>query len=120
MQKCKNCKCEAQILLIKLTDTNSTETYCPNCLALAFCENKLNFQNNPNFIDDITGKPGAVKFESNDESYSLEKETMLRLISYNLKPNEYFALADKYGNDKYMLHDDFYTEDGIAWQPIES
>jgi hypothetical protein len=43
---------------------------------------------------------------------------MYRLITHNLDPDEYFALAKKYGADKFEIHSDFYDEfDGIAIQP---
>lgn len=91
---------------------------CPNCIAYGILNNKISFINNPNFIDDITGKPGAVKFEAYGESYTLERRTMMRLLAHSLQPKEYKALAKKYGADKYMIHDDFYDEDGNAIQPM--
>ncbi len=105
-------------IMIALTDAAKTIELCPNCLAIMVLENKLVFQNNPSFIDDITGKPGAVKFESYGESYALESETMMRLVAHNLRQHEYLALAKKYGADKFMIHDDFYDIDGTPIQPM--
>lgn len=103
-----------------ITDNKGTTYYCPNCMVDAYIGGKLDFENNPEFIDDITGEHGAVKYERGDEQYVLEKETMLRLIGYNLDPDEYFALVEKYGNKQFMLHDDFYDEfDGGAIQPLD-
>ena len=116
--KCDNCKRGYNAIGIKLKDAIHEWNLCPNCLTFLFLEDKLNFVNDLNLIDDITGNPGAVEFISLDEKYVLEKETMLRLISYNLKRHEYIPLINKYGSNKFMLHDDFYGSDGTAFQPI--
>lgn len=81
-------------------------------------EDTLKLENNPDFVDDITGENGAVKYETEGESYTLEKETMERLILCNLTPEEYFTLAEKYSPHNFSLHDDFYDPiDGSAIQP---
>ena len=117
--KCSKCGFEKHpSILVKITDNNGEAIYCPNCLLLHQLEGILKLKNNPNFIDDITGKKGAVKYEAEGESYTLEKETMERLILCNLTPEEYFALAEKYSPHNFCLHDDFYDPiDGCAIQP---
>ena len=106
--------------VIKITDNNNTTPYCLNCLLSAVINHKLKIKNNPDFIDDVTGEKGAVKFENKDEIYVLEKERMYRLITHSLEPDEYFALAQKYGADKFEIHSDFYDDfDGVAIQPVE-
>ena len=117
--KCENCKKECDAIMIKIKDAVRELNLCPNCLAISFLENEISFLNDPNLVDDITGKPGAVEFVSHNERYVLERRAMMRLISHNLKKNEYLVLAKKYGADKYMIHDDFYAEDGTALQPME-
>ena len=119
MKKCNICNYNVEPILIELTDANSTVVYCPNCLVKAYCDDTLSLTNSDAITDDITEKPGAITYKSNDEIYNLEKKTMLKLISYNLNPREYQALCEKYSPSNYMLHDDFYTNDGIAIQPIE-
>ena len=106
-------------LINAITDAKRTITVCANCLAEMYCFDELQFENNLNFKDDITGLPGAVKYQAIDECYFLEKETMYRLIARNLKPEEYFALVELYGTEYFLLHDDFYTEDGVAIQPMD-
>ena len=102
-----------------IKDKNSEKTYCPNCLIGEFIEGNLNLENDLNLIDDITGEHGAVEYKSDHESYTLERETMLRLIAHDLDCDEYFALAKKYGADMFHLHDDFYDPDtGEAEQPV--
>lgn len=116
--KCEKCNCAIPHVIITLTDATKSQQLCPNCIAFGILDNQLSFINNPNFIDDITGKPGAVKFESWGESYTLERRSMMRLLAHSLQPKEYRILAKKYGADKYMLHDDFYLPDGTAVQPM--
>ncbi|MCM5681557.1 hypothetical protein M8A51_18690 [Schlegelella sp. S2-27] len=40
-----------------------------------------------------------------------------RLLSRSLRPREWFNLAKRHGPAKFLLHDDFYDDDGIASQP---
>ena len=115
---CQRCGYAIPQVVITLTDGAKTQMLCPNCIAFGILDNTLSFINNPNFIDDITGKPGAVKFEAYGESYTLERRTMMRLLAHSLQKKEYLALAKKYGADKYMIHDDFYMPDGTAIQPM--
>lgn len=114
---CENCNIHCENLIIRLTDKNETKLLCPNCVAIKSSNHTLHFENNPYIKDDITQIWGAVRFESNGERYCLEKETMYRLLSHNLKPDEYFALCRIYSPFNFMLHDDFYTSNGTAIQP---
>ena len=117
--KCSKCGNNRSVLMIRLTDAKGETIYCPNCLAAAYLNRKLHLKNHPDFIDDITGNHGAVKYEATDETYVLEVEAMKRLIAHNLDPEEYYALAHKYGADKFMIHSDFYDDfDGVAIQPM--
>lgn len=102
-----------------IADAKRTIVVCANCLAEMYYCDELQFENNMDFKDDITGLPGAIKYQAIDECYFLEKETMLRLIARNLRPEEYFALVKLHGEECFLLHDDFYTEDGIAMQPLD-
>lgn len=117
--RCEKCGYANPAVIIHLTDGAKTIHICPNCMARMLMNNQLSFINNPNFIDDITGKPGAVKFESYGEAYCVERRTMMRLLSYNLHKSEWQALSQKYGAHNFMLHDDFYLPDGTAIQPIK-
>lgn len=118
MKNCEKCGYGHTVINITLKDAVGENTLCPNCLAVAFLNNKLHFVNNLDLICDITGKRGAVEFISEHEYYCLNSKAMLRLISHNLKPREYKILAKKYGEYQYMLHDDFYSENGFALQPL--
>lgn len=105
-------------VLNKLTDGAGRKVLCPNCTAILIAERELSFENDPKMNDDITGKTGAVEYMSGDERYVLECETMLRLLAHNLTKEEWKALTRKYGENQYMLHEDFYAEDGTALQPL--
>ena len=116
---CIRCHKNLGSLENKIIDYNGERSYCPNCLAIAYFNEELNLVNSDDFVCDIKQKKGAIKFVSERENYILNKKTMLRLISHNLKPDEYLKLVEKYGSHGYMIHDDFYTEDGIAIQPMD-
>jgi hypothetical protein len=52
-----------------------------------------------------------------DEPYRVCGECGERLRQRALRPLEWFNLAAKHGWCKYLLHDDFYDDDGTAHQP---
>jgi hypothetical protein len=52
-----------------------------------------------------------------DEPYRVCRECGERLRLRALRPLEWFNLAAKHGWRKYLLHDDFYDDDGTAHQP---
>ena len=73
---------------------------------------------------EINGTTDAIRISSEypnaqDETYTLNPSTFTRFICHDLKPNEYLALI-RNGHSKYdyMLHDDFYSDNGWAYQPI--
>ena len=51
--------------------------------------------------------------------YKLCQPCAHRLDKLSLRPLEWFNLAAIHGPSRYHLHDDFYDEDGIAYQPDE-
>lgn len=118
MKKCNLCGMESEVVLVTLTDGTSQHCMCPNCIAASVANGTIAFSRNYNLIDDITGVPGAVQFVSMAEQYTLAPRTMLRLLAHDLRPNEWKALCKKYDEHNYMLHDDFYSPDGEALQPV--
>jgi hypothetical protein len=52
-----------------------------------------------------------------DEPYRVCSECGERLRQRALRPLEWFNLAARHGWRKYLLHDDFYDDDGTAHQP---
>ena len=112
---------ESHVVDIMIIDKDSTRTFCPNCLVIGVYNNYINFVNNSNLTDDITGNKGAIAYVTLDESYVLDRTTLRRLILHNLKPFEWKALYGKYVKNTskfhFMLHDDFYDDKGNALQP---
>ena len=120
-KKCNNCGMDKERILIKLRDNNGLRAFCPNCIAEMILNDTLKLENSPLIKDCITGHYGAVLFKSGNETYQLEKDAMLRLLAHGLTSKEYFVLSKKYGDDKFMLHDDFYDPDtGEAFQSLLS
>jgi len=54
-----------------------------------------------------------------DAPYLVCKACHRRLIARSLRPLEWFNLAKQHGWARFLLHDDFYDEDGTATQPEE-
>ncbi|MGS2778279.1 hypothetical protein ACVBAX_12990 [Robertmurraya sp. GLU-23] len=60
--------------------------------------------------------------ETSDDSnqpYKLCNQCHERLLKYSLRPIEWYNLAVVHSPNKFLLHDDFYEEDGEACQPEE-
>lgn len=116
MKRCMHCGYAANSIPVTFIDANEHRILCPNCYTIAVANGTLKFEADYNLTDDITGLPGAVKFENAFERYTLAPRAMLRLLAHDLRSHEWSALVAKYGK-LYMLHDDFYTEEGNAIQP---
>lgn len=58
--------------------------------------------------------------DSADAPYLLCVTCHRRLLARALRPLEWFNLAKRFGWWQFLLHDDFYDEDGIATQPEEA
>lgn len=112
---------QSHLVDIMIIDKNSSNVYCPNCIIRATLHNFINLCNHPQLKDDITGEPGAILFITQNEQYCLNRQTMQRLILKNLTAEEWNVLHDKYGNNRFafMIHEDFYDEEGNALQPVE-
>ena len=52
-----------------------------------------------------------------DAPYRVCRRCHARLLSRSLRPGEWFNLAGSFGWSQYLLHDDFYDDDGTASQP---
>lgn len=66
-------------------------------------------------------RPVEVIEKCDDElqPYELCNECHGRLLSYSLRPIEWYNLASIHTFNKFLLHDDFYEDDGEATQPEE-
>lgn len=118
MEKCNDCGKTLKSVGVHITDNNGTHVLCHCCLAIREQDSDVpTFENNMDFIDDISGRHGAVKYESGNESYSLDKAVLRRLVFRHLTPNEWKILSNKYSPHNHALHEDFYDDNGIALQP---
>lgn len=64
----------------------------------------------------------VVESEEPQQPYRLCHPCADRLQKYALRPLEWFNLASVHSSSKYFLHDDFYSDDGVADQsetPVE-
>lgn len=59
------------------------------------------------------------KCDDEIQPYELCNECHKRLLSYSLRPIEWYNLASIHTFNKFLLHDDFYEDDGVATQPEE-
>jgi hypothetical protein len=60
----------------------------------------------------------AIRFEDSETTYELCSHHMAKLIRHNLNREEFSKLYLKHGNT-FLLHDDFYEDDGEAIQPVK-
>lgn len=115
---CDVCKKSYGSIEVTIIDASNKKNYCPNCLLIRGLDGEIAaMENSDSFICDVSGKPGAILYDSLGERYVLERSVLERLIFRNLKRKEYRKLIEKYDPSNYMLHEDFYAEDGTALQP---
>lgn len=117
LKRCTSCGYSNESILTHLIDANEEKCLCPNCVAVAVANGTMKLEANEALCDDVTGEIGAVVFINGNERYTLTPRRMIRLLVYDLRAYEWQALANKYGANQFMLHDDFYTEEGNPWQP---
>lgn len=118
--KCMNCfKDFDDIIIAKIVDKKETKCLCPNCIAILEANETLFLENDKDFICEVSNKEGAIIYISGDEKYILDKNIMHRLLKHSLKRNEYKKLVKIHGCHKFMIHEDFYTRDGYAIQPMD-
>ena len=115
---CNHCKKEYPDLHIcTITDQEGIQRYCHNCLIKLCSKQSLDIQNNQAYLCEVTGED-AVKLQTGNKFYFLEKELMLRFLTHSLKPIEWKTLILIHGKEDYFLHSDFYSSTGIALQPL--
>ena len=127
---CDFCKTEYKGWKVKLKD--KTISICANCLAYwgarligsTLDDKKYDF---PNLVGtetcEITNSTDAIKITSDyddNETYSLSPSVFTRFICHNLTKDEYHTLIrNGHKRTEFMIHDDFYSYDGHAYQPIK-
>ncbi len=117
---CNYCKADYPTIEVTLTDAKHSSILCPNCMCSLLLDGHLEFIPDYNLICEVTGEKGAVKYESMHENYILRPDIMLRLINHSLRPAEYKNLVKNREEIPFELHDDFYGDNGYAYQPYIS
>ena len=111
--KCKNgASCVDYIILMK----HGMLTLCPNCVAMSILDKTLMIDPGM-YISEISGKPDAVRIDCQGTQYDLLPDEALRFLGHALMPNEYKALLKTHSAYEFELHDDFYSDEGFAYQP---
>ena len=108
---------------VTLTDKGGSRVYCPNHLISELGLGMLYFIPDKTLVDEITRKPGAVKFQSAEETYILNPDAMRRLINRSLRAEELeIILKDRGlteipdGSKYFQIHNDFYDEEKLPLQ----
>jgi len=76
----------------------------------------------PTVLCEACNQDAATIIEPSDEPkqpYHVCPQCHERLVTYSLRPIEWYNLAVVHSPHKFLLHDDFYDEDGEAFQPEE-
>lgn len=104
------------VIEIEIASKDSTLRMDMNQAALA--SHLENLQLGEPFVpSDLSGKPG-YEYRSSEITLALTKEELYRFMRHDLRPREFFLLAEKYGVF-FDTHDDFYDEkSGFAFQPM--
>jgi len=87
----------------------------PNRAAVAACLENLPL-GQASHPSDLSGVPG-FEYRTDEITLVLSRDELYRFLRHDLRPDEYFTLAEKYGVF-FEIHDDFYDEvTGVAIQP---
>jgi hypothetical protein len=106
-------------LRIEIEHEGGVEVFDPNRLIAFVVNDTQRFVN----WKPVAGKKSilnaqpALLYRAHDLEIPLTNAEMLRLVSYNLDAWEWFGLRQIYG-DFFEIHGDFYSEVGVALQPL--
>jgi hypothetical protein len=98
---------------------NTTITACPNCIAVNIANGTMLFPEGTK-TSEISGHNGAftIKPAFNGKEFVVDRFEAVRLFGHQLMPDEYRKLLENHSADEFELHDDFYSESGLAYQPL--
>ena len=113
---------ELPVLRVEIEHAGGVEVMDPNtCIALAVLDpgRVLAFEALAGRVSDVSGRP-AILYRAGDVEAALAPDEMLRLISRDLRPEEFFALRRRYGV-AFEWHADFQDPGtGHPLQPLRS
>lgn len=113
---CDKCKNDTLCVEYSILTKHGMITLCPNCVAMSILNKTLTIDPGL-YISEISGKPGAVRIDCQGTQYDLLPDEALRLLGHALMPNEYKALLKTHSEYEFEIHEDFYSDDGFAYQP---
>lgn len=114
---CQACSKGSDAIDYKIKSAESTIQLCPNCVAERVEAHMLVIPEGTG-VSEISGKPGAVTVEvHNGITYTVTPDEALRLLEHSLMPSEFLCLSQKHTQYVFDLHDDFYSDRGLAYQP---
>lgn len=99
---------------------------CPNCITSNLVRGTMPIPEGSNsLMSEISGHYGAIliypALKHTDElkkAYVVDCFEAVRLLAHQLMPDEYKKLLDNHSANDFDLHDDFYSDGGLAYQPL--
>lgn len=116
---CDFCKINTGVDYI-ITSKNNKLMICPNCLTEEIFAGAFKIKKG-NLESEISKSRTAVEITQQlptNEKYILTPQEAIRLFSHMLLPEEYKILTRTHPTSEYLLHEDFYDDDGFAVQPL--
>lgn len=115
MKRCKRCGITLDIVLTHISNKEKL-TLCMNHFVEFFCTTKnLDFLKDQGTKCFICGDTG-IYFKDQDMQEYLCSKHLKDLAMLDLEPEAWKVLIKKYPH-AHLLHDDFYSEEGISLQP---
>lgn len=115
-----NCRVEDQRLLIVVDDGKTRRMMCPNhaifwALGVEEVAVLPSLLKEP-YTCEVCGKPGGEVVDFPDRMYLCAEETK-DLLLHRLRPEQWRILHRAHPG-AFLLHDDYYDDDGTALQPV--
>lgn len=103
------------LIEIQLADAKGEKSYQPNDIVIAMLEGLKDKLVPIDGVSSIINGEPAIYYRTREAELALTPDQAYRLVMLALTPKEFIAICDAVGAT-YELHDDFYTEDGVALQ----
>ena len=99
----------------------TTIEICPNCVAKnLLCKNKFFPIGKDEKFSELSGNKNAIEIYPCGENYPfiLDQFELKRFLAHQLMPNEYLKLLNTHSLNEHDLHNDFYSQNGLSYQPL--